>query len=104
VALAVRAGSPVRIGPHTTAPGVLLTCGHYLPVARATTLLEQTAGIAVSAGFITGVRARAAVLLETGFLPHMRALLRTAPVLYADETTGRAAGELSYVHVACTEY
>jgi hypothetical protein len=26
------------------------------------------------------------------------------PVLRADETTGRAAGALSYVHVACTEY
>ena len=27
----------------------------------------------------------------------------TAPVLHADEATGRAAGALSYVHVACTE-
>src|ERR1700716_2315563 len=34
----------------------------------------------------------------------MRVLLRTAPVLHADETTGRAAGALAYVHVACTEY
>jgi transposase len=34
----------------------------------------------------------------------MRVLLRTAPVLDADETTGRAAGSLAYVHVACTEY
>jgi transposase len=62
------------------------------------------AGIRVSAGFIAGVRGRAAVLLETRFLPHMRASLRTAPVLHADETTGRAAGALAYVHVACTEY
>jgi len=38
------------------------------------------------------------------FLPHMRALLRTAPVLHADETCGRAAGALAYVHVACTDY
>jgi len=29
--------------------------------------------------------------------------LVTAPVLHADEATGRAAGALSYVHVACTE-
>jgi transposase len=34
----------------------------------------------------------------------VRALLACAPVLHADETTGRAAGKLSYVHVACTEY
>jgi transposase len=34
----------------------------------------------------------------------MQALLPTAEVLHADETTGRAAGALAYVHVACTEY
>ncbi len=42
--------------------------------------------------------------LETRFLAHVRDLLVTAPVLHADETSGRAAGALSYVHVACTEY
>jgi transposase len=50
------------------------------------------------------VRGRAAALLEGEFLPHLQALLPTAPVLHADETTGRAAGALAYVHVACTEY
>jgi transposase len=104
VALVLRPGSPVRIGPQATALAVLLTCGHYLPIARATTLLAQSAGIAVSTGFIAGVRRRGAHALESGFLPHMRVLLRTAPVLHADETTGRAAGALAYVHVACTEY
>lgn len=34
----------------------------------------------------------------------MRKLLAGASVLHADETPGRAAGALSYVHVACTEY
>jgi hypothetical protein len=46
----LRPGSPVRIGPQATALAVLLTCGHYLPIARATTLLAQSAGIAVSTG------------------------------------------------------
>jgi len=104
MAVAVRPGSPVRIGPRTTALAVLLTCGHYLPVVRARTLLATMAGIEVSTGFTAGVRGRAAAALETVFLPHMRSLLRTAPVLHADETTGRAAGALAYVHVACTEY
>lgn len=103
-ALALRPGSPVRIGPRATALAVLLTCGHYLPVARATALLAVLAGVNVSTGFTAAVRRRAAVRLETGFLPHMRTLLRTSPVLHADETTGRAAGALAYVHVACTEY
>jgi transposase len=104
MALALRAGSPVRIGAYASALAALLTCGHYLPVARAATLLAAMAGIGVSTGFIAGVRGRAATLLGAVFLPHMRELLRTAPVLHADETCGRAAGALAYVHVACTEY
>jgi transposase len=104
LALALRPGSPVRIGPQTTALAALLTCGHYLPIGRATSVLDALAGIRVSTGFVAGVRGRAAALLETEFLPHLQALLPTAGVLHADETTGRAAGELAYVHVACTEY
>jgi transposase len=104
VALALRPGSPVRIGPQTTALAALLACGHYLPIGRATSVLDALAGIRVSTGFMAGVRGRAADLLETGFLPHLQALLPTAGVLHADETTGRAAGALAYVHVACTEY
>jgi transposase len=104
LALALRPGSPVRIGPQTTALAALLTCGHYLPIGRATSVLDALAGIRVSTGFMASVRGRAAALLETEFLPHLQTLLPTAGVLHADETTGRAAGELAYVHVACTEY
>jgi transposase len=106
VALALRPGSPVRIGPQTTALAALLTCGHYLhlPVGRAASVLDALAGIRVSTGFTAGVRGRAAALLEAEFLPHLRTLLPTAGVVHADETTGRAAGALAYVHVACTEY
>jgi transposase len=98
------AGSPVRIGPETLARAALLTCGHFLPVGRARQLLEALAGIDVSTGFLAGIRGRAARKLEKRFLAHVRELLTTAPVLHADETCGRAAGALSYVHVACTEY
>lgn len=97
-------GSPVRIGPETAARAALLTCGHYLPVGRARDLLEALTAIDVSTGFLAGIRGRAARRLEKTFLPHLRALLGSAPVLHADETPGRAAGALSYVHVACTEY
>jgi len=97
-------GSPVRIGPEILARCALLTCGHYLPVGRATALLEALSGVRVSTGFTARVRARAAAKLTEVFLPHLRTLLAGAPVLHADETTGRAAGALAYVHVACTEY
>lgn len=97
-------GSPVRIGPEALARAALLTCGHYLPVGRSRQLLEALTGIDVSTGLLAGVRGRAARKLEKTFLPHVRTLLAGAPVLHADETTGRAAGTLSYVHVACPEY
>jgi transposase len=97
-------GSPVRIGPETLARAALLTCAHYLPVGRARDLLEALTAIDVSTGFLAGIRGRAARRLEKRFLTHMRTLLAGAPVLHADETPGRAAGTLSYVHVACTEY
>lgn len=98
------AGSPVRIGPAATAVGALLTCAHYLPIGRAAALFKALTGMSVSTGYLAGVRHHAADLLATTFLPHMKALLPTAKVLHADETTGRAGGELAWVHVACTEY
>jgi len=98
------AGSPVRIGPETLARCALLTCGNFLPVGRATVLLEALSGVRVSTGLVAGVRRRVAAKLTEVFLPHLRTLLARAPVLHADETTGRAAGALTYVHVACTEY
>jgi transposase len=97
-------GSPVRIGPEALARAALLTCAHYLPVGRARDLLEALTAIDVSTGFLTGIRGRAARRLEKKFLGHMQTLLASAPLLHADETPGRAAGALSYVHVACTEY
>jgi transposase len=97
-------GSPVRIGPAALAMCAFLTCGHYLPVGRATQLLETLTGLHLATGFTARARRRAASKLLVTFLPHMKDLLATAPILHADETTGRAAGALAYVHVACTEY
>lgn len=103
-AAAAGPGSPVRVGPAALARCVLLTCAHFLPVGRATALLQMLAGLRVSTGLVGRARRRAAARLETTFVPHLRRLLAGAPVLHADETTGRAATGLAYVHVACTEY
>jgi transposase len=85
------------------AAAALATCGHYLPVARAAALTGALTGVSVSAGFTAGVRGRAAALLPP-FMDRVRALLRQAGVLYADETPAHAAGKLRYVHVACTQF
>lgn len=37
-------------------------------------------------------------------MDHVRALLRPAGLLYADESPARAAGHLGYVRFACTGY
>jgi transposase len=103
---AVPAQAPARVqyGPGVLARAAELTCAHYLPVGRATGLMRSLLGVEVSTGFVAGVRARAARLLEVAFLPRVRELLRQVGVLHVDETPGRAAGALAYVHVASTEY
>jgi transposase len=92
-------------GPETCAQAANLTAGHYIPVYRATVLLCQLAGVAVSAGWMAGIRGKAAGLVEaSGFMTRVRELLRAAPAVHADETPARAAGGTRYVHLACTRY
>ena len=92
-------------GPETCAQAANLTAGHYVPVHRATLLLCQLAGVAVSTGWMAGIRARAAGLVEaSGFMDRVRELLRAASAVHADETPARAAGGTRYVHLACTRY
>jgi transposase len=92
-------------GPETCAQAANLVSGHYIPVHRATLLLCQLAGIAVSTGWMAGIRGRTAALVEaSGFMDRIRELLKTAAAVHADETPARAAGGTRYVHLACTRY
>ena len=93
----------VQYGPGVHAKAALAVCAHYLPVARAARLVAALTGVNVSAGFVAGIRGKAARLLSP-FMDRVRELLPAAGVLYADETPARAAGKLHYVHVACTEF
>jgi transposase len=92
-----------QYGPEVHAQAANLASAHHIPVARAARLMGEVTGVAVSAGFMAGVRGKAAARCEP-FMDHVRHLLRQAGVLYADETPARAAGHLEYVHVACTQY
>jgi transposase len=74
-------------GPEACAQAANLVSGHYIPVHRATLLLCQLAGIAVSTGWMAGIRGRAADLVEaSGFMDRVRELLKAAPAVHADET------------------
>lgn len=98
------ASGRVQYGPGIKARAAWLTCAHFLPVRRAHQVLNALVGFTVSAGWVAGLRTQAARLLEARFLPHVRALIAAAPVAHADETTARAAGALTYLHVACTSF
>jgi transposase len=107
---AVTAGQPppgisgrAQYGPEAHAQAANLAIAHYVPVGRAAQLMGEVTGLPVSAGWMAGVRRKAAGRLEP-FMDQVRMLLREAGVLYADETPARAAGHLEYVHVACTGY
>jgi transposase len=93
----------VQYGPRVHASAALAVCANYLPVARAARLVAALTGVQVSAGFTAGIRGKAAARLGP-FMDRVRDLLRDAGVLYADETPARTAGNLHYVHVACTEF
>jgi len=59
-------------GPETCAQAAHLVSGHHIPIYRAT-LLRQLAGVAVSTGWMAGVRGKAAALVEaSGFTDRVR--------------------------------
>lgn len=92
-------------GPEVHAQAANLTCGNYIPPGRAAVLMAELAGTRVSLGWIAGVRAKAAALVESsGFTGLVAGLLKEAEAVHADETPARAAGGLRYVHLACTQW
>ena len=92
-------------GPEAHAQAANLTCGNFVPSGRAAVLMAETAGIKMSLGWVAGVRAKAAALVESsGFTDLVAGLLRQAEAVHADETPARAAGGMRYVHLACTKW
>jgi transposase len=81
--------------------GVYLTGRQHLPVARASELMADCFNAPVSTGWLAGLLPTAARLLEP-FTDMVKGLLRDAEVLHVDETGGRVAGKLRWVHVAAT--
>jgi Transposase IS66 family len=74
-------------GPETCAQAANLVSGHHIPIYRATVLLCELAGVAVSTGWMAGIRGRAAALVEaSGFTGRVRELLKAAAAVHADET------------------
>jgi len=94
-------------GPEACARAANLAVGHHIPIYRATLLLCQLAGIAVPAGWMAGIRGRAAALVEaSGFTDRVRELLKAAPAVHRREMghqqTRRPPRPVQRQHLATT--
>lgn len=95
----VQASAPVCYGPGVAALGVYLLGRQHLPVDRAAEAMADCFGAPVSTGWLASLLPTAAVRLE-GFTAAVRVQLQASPVAHFDETGGRVAGRLRWVHVA----
>ncbi len=98
----VEATAPTCYGPGVAALATYLLGRQHLPVERAAECLQEAFGAAVSTGWLASLLPSAAARLD-GFLAIAREQLTAAQVAHFDETGGRVAGRLHWIHVACTD-
>ena len=104
-------GGQVGYGPNLQAFAVYLMVMHFVPVERCVELLESLTGAAPSVGFVHGMLARTATLLEQAH-KRIAALITRSHAVCCDETPLRAGPKTpkagrkkadKYLLVACTE-
>lgn len=95
------ATAPACYGYGVRALACYLAVHQHLPYDRMAQLFSDVLGIEISVGALAGMVAEAGGLLGL-FRDTVRDLLRDAPVVHFDETGGRVAGSLHWVHVACS--
>ena len=96
------ATAPTCYGPGVAALGVYLLGRQHLPVERAAQCLAEAFGAPVSTGWLASLLPIAAEGLD-GFLAIAREQLTAAEVAHFDETGGRVAARLHWIHVAATD-
>ena len=101
-ALPAEATAPTCCGPGVPALAVCLLGRQHLPVERAAECLQEAFGAAVSTGWLSLLLPNAAARLE-GFLATAREQLAAARVAHFNETGGRVAGKLHWIHLACND-
>lgn len=95
------ATAPTCYGPGVRALLTYLVVGQHLPIERATEVLRECSGIAVSTGFASSLIDEGHAGL-TAFTAAVNAALRNSPLVHLDETGARVAGRLGWVHSAST--
>jgi transposase len=94
--------APVQYGPGLHALGVYLHVFQHIPYDRARQVIFDVTGTDVSTATLKAWVDQAAAGL-TEFDEQLRQLLKNAPVVHFDETGGRIAGRLGWIHSASTE-
>jgi transposase len=94
--------APVCYGPRIRALGIYLVSYQHLPYVRAAEILSDWARAPISVATLQAFVAQGAEGLQE-FLEEIRSQLEGADVAHFDETGGRIAGELSWIHCASTE-
>jgi len=94
--------APTCCGPRVAALAVYLLGRQHLPVERTAECLQEAFGAAVSTSWLSLLLPNPAARLD-GFLAIAREQLAAARVTHFDETSGRVAGKLHQIHVACTD-
>jgi len=96
------ATAPTCYGPGVAALGAYLLGRQHLPVERAAECLADCFGAPVSTGYLAGLLPAAADRLAE-FEAVADTELAGSPVVHFDETGGRVAATLWWVHVMCTD-
>jgi transposase len=91
----------VQYGSSVAAAASLLVCQHLIPVARASEVLLDLLGIAISEATISTQMQRAATVLQPVEQQIKEALMQ-AEVLHQDETSLSVAGTRQWMHVSAT--
>jgi transposase len=93
--------APVSYGPRVRAVVCYLLARQHIPVERCAEAMADLFGIKISTGTIDAVYTDAARRLR-GFITALVAVLRSLPVLHADETTDRVGTTTCWMHVVST--
>src|SRR6266567_3317864 len=92
---------PVQYGPRTKAAAVYLQTYQLLPYERTAEALQDLFGVCPSEGTLASAQTLAHTRLEP-VEQAVKAALRRADVVHADETSQRVAGHTEWVHVVST--
>lgn len=93
--------APISYGPRARAIVAYLLGRQHLPNRRVAEAMEDLFGLSISTGGVDSVYAEAGRRLRV-FMAALVALLKTLPVLHADETTDRIGTKNCWMHVAST--